>query len=97
MRFANPWGFRGQCHTKRGAGPGRATRRRRPELRDRQQWSHWRPRELRHQQQRPGEDPADHGGADRREGLAAELRTVRERGYAVDDGEHEPSVRCLGA
>lgn len=32
-----------------------------------------------------------------REGLAAELRTVRERGYAVDDGEYEPSVRCLGA
>ncbi|MCX5406497.1 IclR family transcriptional regulator [Streptomyces sp. NBC_00335] len=32
-----------------------------------------------------------------REGLAAELRTVRERGYAVADEEYEPAVRCLGA
>ncbi|MFF3217163.1 IclR family transcriptional regulator [Streptomyces sp. NPDC002886] len=32
-----------------------------------------------------------------REGLADELRTVRELGYAVDDAEHERSVRCLGA
>lgn len=32
-----------------------------------------------------------------REGLADDLRTVRERGYAVDDEEYEPSIRCLGA
>lgn len=32
-----------------------------------------------------------------REGLAADLRTVRERGYAVDDEEYEPAIRCLGA
>ncbi|MCX4779094.1 IclR family transcriptional regulator [Streptomyces sp. NBC_01264] len=31
------------------------------------------------------------------EGLADELRTVRERGYAVDDAEYERSARCLGA
>ncbi|WP_405490102.1 IclR family transcriptional regulator [Streptomyces sp. NBC_00096] len=29
--------------------------------------------------------------------LAADLGQVRTRGYAVDDEEHEPSVRCLGA
>ncbi len=32
-----------------------------------------------------------------RERLAADLARVRERGYAIDDEENEPSVRCLGA
>ncbi|WP_328299353.1 IclR family transcriptional regulator [Streptomyces sp. NBC_00435] len=32
-----------------------------------------------------------------RDRLAADLSRVRTRGYAVDDEEHEPSVRCLGA
>jgi IclR family transcriptional regulator, acetate operon repressor len=29
--------------------------------------------------------------------LGAELAAVRERGYAVDDEENEPTVRCIGA
>ena len=29
--------------------------------------------------------------------LHAELAVVRERGYAVDDEENEPTVRCIGA
>src|SRR5690606_20880873 len=29
--------------------------------------------------------------------LHAELAAVRERGYALDDEENEPTVRCLGA
>ncbi|WP_329384067.1 IclR family transcriptional regulator [Streptomyces sp. NBC_01351] len=35
-------------------------------------------------------------GAAERERLTAELDDVRARGYAVDDGGHEPAVRCLG-
>jgi DNA-binding IclR family transcriptional regulator len=31
------------------------------------------------------------------EALQAELAAIRERGYAVDDGEHEPGLRCIGA
>jgi len=29
--------------------------------------------------------------------LKAELKAVRMRGYAVDDGEHQPGIRCVGA
>lgn len=29
--------------------------------------------------------------------LLAELALIRERGYAIDDGEHEPGLRCIGA
>lgn len=29
--------------------------------------------------------------------LRAELQKVRERGYAVDNGEHQPGLRCVGA
>lgn len=32
-----------------------------------------------------------------RERLAEDLRTVRTRRYAVDDEEHEPSIRCIAA
>lgn len=31
------------------------------------------------------------------EQLREELRKVRERGYAVDNGEHQPGLRCIGA
>lgn len=31
------------------------------------------------------------------EGLRHELAMVRERGYAVDNGEHQPGLRCIGA
>jgi DNA-binding IclR family transcriptional regulator len=29
--------------------------------------------------------------------LRAELLQIRKRGYAVDDGEHQPGLRCVGA
>jgi DNA-binding IclR family transcriptional regulator len=29
--------------------------------------------------------------------LRAELAQIRKRGYAVDDGEHQPGLRCIGA
>ncbi|HEV7275230.1 MAG TPA: IclR family transcriptional regulator [Devosiaceae bacterium] len=29
--------------------------------------------------------------------LRQELQTVRDRGYAVDNGEHQPGLRCIGA
>jgi DNA-binding IclR family transcriptional regulator len=29
--------------------------------------------------------------------LAEELRQIRARGYAVDNGEHQPGLRCVGA
>jgi DNA-binding IclR family transcriptional regulator len=29
--------------------------------------------------------------------LRAELKKIRERGYAIDESEHQPGVRCIGA
>ena len=29
--------------------------------------------------------------------LKSELKTIRMRGYGVDDGEHQPGIRCVGA
>lgn len=29
--------------------------------------------------------------------LKSELKAIRERGYSVDEGEHQPGVRCIGA
>jgi DNA-binding IclR family transcriptional regulator len=29
--------------------------------------------------------------------LRRELKTIRERGYAIDEGEHQPGLRCVGA
>jgi DNA-binding IclR family transcriptional regulator len=29
--------------------------------------------------------------------LRRELKTIRERGYAIDEGEHQPGLRCIGA
>jgi DNA-binding IclR family transcriptional regulator len=29
--------------------------------------------------------------------LRAELAAIRERGYAIDNGEHQPGLRCIGA
>ncbi|UXN75782.1 hypothetical protein N8D56_26450 (plasmid) [Devosia sp. A8/3-2] len=29
--------------------------------------------------------------------LEAELETVHERGFAIDNGEHQPGLRCVGA
>lgn len=29
--------------------------------------------------------------------LLAELEAIRQRGYAIDDGEHQPGLRCVGA
>jgi DNA-binding IclR family transcriptional regulator len=29
--------------------------------------------------------------------LIAELSRIRERGYAIDEGEHQPGLRCIGA
>lgn len=29
--------------------------------------------------------------------LRADLAQIRERGYSVDDGEHQPGLRCIGA
>src|SRR5690606_18422404 len=29
--------------------------------------------------------------------LAEELRLTRQRGYAIDNGEHQPGLRCVGA
>ncbi len=32
-----------------------------------------------------------------RKALEAELDAIRERGYAIDDEEHEPDIHCIGA
>ena len=29
--------------------------------------------------------------------LKSELKQIRARGYAVDEGEHQPGIRCIGA
>jgi DNA-binding IclR family transcriptional regulator len=29
--------------------------------------------------------------------LSAELAAIRERGYSIDEGEHQPGLRCVGA
>src|SRR3954451_13374018 len=29
--------------------------------------------------------------------LSAELAAIRERGYSIDEGEHQPGLRCIGA
>ena len=29
--------------------------------------------------------------------LRGELKRIRERGYAIDEGEHQPGLRCVGA
>ena len=29
--------------------------------------------------------------------LKSELKLIRERGYSVDEGEHQPGIRCVGA
>jgi DNA-binding IclR family transcriptional regulator len=29
--------------------------------------------------------------------LRSELKKIRNRGYAIDEGEHQPGVRCIGA
>ena len=29
--------------------------------------------------------------------LKSELKLIRARGYAVDEGEHQPGIRCIGA
>lgn len=31
------------------------------------------------------------------EALRNELKVIRERGYSIDDGEHRPGLRCIGA
>ena len=29
--------------------------------------------------------------------LKSELKAIRSRGYAIDEGEHQPGIRCIGA
>lgn len=36
-------------------------------------------------------------GEDRRHSLLKDLTDIRDRGYAIDDEENEPNVRCVGA